>query len=362
MCAALAAANAVLLLRALGMPPGRASPEPAGGAQPAGAIEPEPEPCTDAPDPETLQLVQAVRDAMAAIGNDAGIKKLVAKVKALHPELQAGGRKVGAKEVRVAMLLVSEEAEQAEQAAEIVGKREEILAAHDAGGGPAGVAVAQAHQLEPGGGLGLEGFPTGSASYNGLYRRKGGLHEGWPRYENTTTGKQLFCLPSKDHAPEWHVHKEFATSGYVPSAGFIISDDGAVPAGEYKWRILPVNHKSRSANKWATRGKCQIPEVPRDSLPITVHLLTNLEDASAFQLRIAEAARKIADRWPAKRQRTAAVAQAQRLGGGGGLLLEGHPVNGVNGVYVQVTLPGIFLLLRRETTGILPIPRDYFWD
>jgi len=40
--------------------------------------------------------------------------------------------------------------------------------------------------------------------------------------------------------------------------------------------------------------------------------------------------------WPAKRQRQAAVAQMQRLGAGGGLFLEGHPVHGVNGVYARV--------------------------
>ena len=64
--------------------------------------------------------------------------------------------------------------------------------------------------------------------------------------------------------------------------------------------------------------------------------LQTASDATAFQLRHTETARRVADLWPAKRQRQAAVAQMQRLGAGGGLFLEGHPVHGVNGVYARV--------------------------
>ena len=204
--------------------------------------EPKPERCE-----YKSALVSAVRDAMATTGEDAGIKKLVAKVKAQHPELLAGGRKVGAKEVREAMQLADQEAAEEAEVAEIVQRTEDILAARAAGGDPAAAAVAQAQRLGAGGGLGLEGFPTGAESYNGLYRRAGReLYNGWPRYENQLSGRHLFCMPSDDFPAEWHVHTDFMPSGCLGSIGYIQSRGGVVPVGAQTWSVVPAHHKNGS--------------------------------------------------------------------------------------------------------------------
>ena len=72
----------------------------------------------------------------------------------------------------------------------------------------------------------LEGHPL--RAYNGVYRRVGQeLHGGFPRYENASSGRQLYRYQAGER---WQVSHEFtpdkdACYGYIGSAG------GEVPVG-----------------------------------------------------------------------------------------------------------------------------------
>ena len=97
---------------------------------------------------------------------------------------------------------------------------------------PQRAALAQA-QRATSGALSLRGHPL--PAYNGLYRRVGEeLHEGFPRYEHASSGKQLYRYQA---AERWQVGSKFRPdeddcAGYIRSAG------GEVPVGAQAWRCV----------------------------------------------------------------------------------------------------------------------------
>lgn len=181
-----------------------------------------PPPQEEAPD---SALISAVRGALAA-EPELGIKKLVAKVKAQHPELtQADGRKVGAKEVRAAMQNLKQQA------------RAEAVAAA-AASQPSAVAAAQAERIGVGGGLLFEGHPTG-IKFNGIYVRVEGEHEGWPRYQKDDKvfpPEHLYrYLGTNEVGLEtWRMGTTFAPADET-CGSYIKSVGGSIPTGENTW-------------------------------------------------------------------------------------------------------------------------------
>ena len=93
-------------------------------------------------------------------------------------------------------------------------------------------AHAQAERLGAGGALQLEGHPQ--PAYNGVYRRVGQeLHGGFPRYEQSSSGRQLYRYQAEE---QWQVGK-YLCAGKIGSAG------GEVPVGAQAWQCTPVQGK-----------------------------------------------------------------------------------------------------------------------
>eukprot|EP01047_Picozoa_sp_COSAG01_P090617 COSAG01_NODE_22424_length_856_cov_1.239102_1_plen_239_part_10 len=110
---------------------------------------------------------------------------------------------------------------------------------------------------------------------------------------------------------QWRVTPGWDPSDLDHCSGTVASEGGPVPVGAQQWKCYGFD------NEW-------------NDGTVTVRELT-AEQAAAEAQRLAEEQRQREEP-----QRQAALAQAQRLGEGGGLSLEGHPIPEVNGLYRRV--------------------------